>query len=294
MAITNLTGTVWELKNTISVSTSATYNVKFELLADATQFTSFKIDNSKLTYGSVDVYSSATWTDAKYKRIRILGGTDVETSGLITYLSTNGTLKGGGMKFTQIPTDTFSKLQLNAGVIVSQFTPSTGTMASADILGATSGGVTFNATPTFEDWGDDIDNAPKNMLELKKLTEWEVKLTGNFVTMSTTLAKKLIGAADIGAVDTTKVTPRNDLATTDFEDLWFVGDYSDKNGDTNGGFIAIKMLNTLSTGGFQLKSSDKAKGTFSFEFTAHYSQSAQDTVPFEVYVKAGSAEPTQL
>ena len=73
-----------------------------------------------------------------------------------------------------------------------------------------------------------------------------------------------------------------------------MGDYSDKNGDTNGGFIAIHMMNALSTGGFQIQTADKAKGQFAFEYTAHYSMSAQGTVPFEVYVKAGTAEsPTQ-
>ena len=57
-----------------------------------------------------------------------------------------------------------------------------------------------------------------------------------------------------------------------------------------GGFIAIKLLNALSTGGFQLQTADKSKGQFAFEFTGHYSMSAQDIVPFEIYIKAGTAE----
>lgn len=130
------------------------------------------------------------------------------------------------------------------------------------------------------------------MKELKRIESWEAKLSGKFVTMSTTLAKQLLGAADIGSVDTTLVTPRNDLVDGDFDDIWFIGDYSDKTGDTNGGFIAIHMSNALSTGGFQIKTEDKEKGQFSFEFTAHYSQSAQSTVPFVVYIKAGTSEPT--
>lgn len=194
------------------------------------------------------------------------------------------------MKFTQIPTDTFQKLQLNAGILASDFTPSTGTITPANILGATTGGLTFTATPSFVDWGDDIDNCPKNMMELKKLESWEAKLSGKFVTMSTTLAKQILGAADIDGTDTTKVVPRNDLATTDFDDVWFIGDYSDKTGDTNGGFIAIHMSNALSTGGFQIKTEDKEKGQFNFEFTAHYSNSTPTTVPFEIYIKAGTAE----
>ena len=194
------------------------------------------------------------------------------------------------MKFTKIPNDAFQKLQINAGILTTDFTPATGTIGEAGQIGATTGGVNFTATPTYSDFGEDIDNCPKNMKELKKLDSWEVKMTGTFVNADTAIAKRLCGAADIGTTDATKVTPRNDLKDADFADIWLVGDYSDKNGETNGGFIAIKLLNALSTGGFQLQTADKAKGQFAFEFTGHYSMSAQDTVPFEIYIKAGTAE----
>ena len=194
------------------------------------------------------------------------------------------------MKFTKIPSDAFQKLQINAGILTTDFTPATGTIGESGQIGATTGGVNFTATPTYSDFGEDIDNCPKNMKELKKLDSWEAKMTGTFVNADTAIAKLLCGAADIGSPDTTKVTPRNDLKDADFDDIWLVGDYSDKNGETNGGFIAIKLLNALSTGGFQLKTADKAKGQFAFEFTGHYSMSAQDTVPFEIYIKAGTAE----
>ena len=194
------------------------------------------------------------------------------------------------MKYTKIPENTFQNIQLNAGVLLSSFTPSSATVSEEAIIGATTGGINFTATPTYTDFGEDIDNCPKNMKELKKLDSWEAKCSGTFVTIDTAVAKSLIGAADIGTSDTTKVTPRNDLAQADFSDIWIVGDYSDKNGATNGGFVAIHMMNALSTGGFQIKTEDKAKGQFAFEYTAHYSMSAQGTVPFEVYVKAGTAE----
>lgn len=194
------------------------------------------------------------------------------------------------MKFTKIPSDAFQKLQINAGILTTDFTPATGTIGEAGQIGATTGGVNFTATPTYSDFGEDIDNCPKNMKELKKLDSWEVKMTGTFVNADTAIAKRLCGAADIGTTDATKVTPRNDLKDADFDDIWLVGDYSDKNGETNGGFIAIKLLNGLSTGGFQLQTADKSKGQFAFEFTGHYSMSAQDIVPFEIYIKAGTAE----
>ena len=194
------------------------------------------------------------------------------------------------MRFTRIPETTFQNLQLNAGVLLSDFDMSTGTVEEADLLGATSGGVNFTATPTYSDWGEDVDNCPVNVKELKKLDSWAVTMSGTFVTVTTNLAKTLVGAADIDKSNATKVTPRNDVAVDDFTDLWWVGDYSDKNGDTKGGYVAIHMLNGLSTGGFQLQSSNRAKGQFAFEFTGHYSIEDQSKVPFEVYIKTGEAE----
>ena len=194
------------------------------------------------------------------------------------------------MRFTKIPSDAFQKLQINAGILTTDFTPATGEIGASGQIGATTGGVSFTATPTYSDYGEDIDNCPKNMKELKKLESWEATISGTFVNADTAIAKMLVGAADIGTPDTTKITPRNDVLESDFETIWLVGDYSDKNGETNGGFIAIKLINALSTGGFQIQTADKAKGQFAFTFTGHYSMDAQDTPPFEIYIKAGTAE----
>lgn len=187
-------------------------------------------------------------------------------------------------KFTKIPVNTFNQIQINAGVICTTFNPAPdageANVTDEDILGATSGGSNFTAVPTFSDRGEDIDNCPKNMAELKNLDAWEVKLSGSFVTITAKLAKKLTAAADEA---TGKVTPRNSLKIEDFGDLWLVGDYGD------GGMVAIHILNALSTGGFSIQTADKSKGKFPFEFTGHYKMSAQDTPPFEIYVSEGAA-----
>ena len=128
------------------------------------------------------------------------------------------------------------------------------------------------------------------MKELKRQESIEAKASGTFVTMSTAVAKSLIATADIDAQDSTKIVPRLDLADSDFDDLWIVGDYSDKNGEQKGGFIAIHMMNAPSTGGFQMKTSDKAKGQFAFEYTAHFAMAEQAKVPYEIYIKAGEAD----
>lgn len=191
------------------------------------------------------------------------------------------------MKYTKIPETTFQNLQLNAGVLLSDFDPEDAAVANENIIGATTGGVNFTATPTFSDYGEDIDNCPKNMMELKKLDSWEISMSGTYVTVDANAVKALVGAADVSG---NKITPRNDVLLTDFTDVWWVGDYSDQNGETNGGYVAVHMMNALSTGGFAIQSSDNGKGNFAFTYTAHYSMSEQETVPFEVYVKAGTAE----
>lgn len=194
------------------------------------------------------------------------------------------------MKYSQLPQDMFKHIQMNAGILAKSFTPTSGEVAKSDIIGATSGGINFTATPSFTDFGEDIDNCPNNMKELKKLDSWEAKASGTFISVTVDAAGSLVGAADVAG---DKVTPRNDLADDDFEDLWIIGDYSEINQDGStgkAGFIAIHLMNALSTGGFQIQTSDKAKGQFAFEYTAHYSMEDPDKVPFEIYVKQGTAD----
>lgn len=182
-------------------------------------------------------------------------------------------------KYTQIPVATFQQLQINAGMLLSKFDP-TAAPTEADKLGATTGGINFTATPTHSDFGEDIDNCPKNTMELKRQDDVEVKMSGTFVSMTTETCKRLIGAADISTANPNEVVPRRDLKLSDFKDLHWVGDY----GATDGSYIHIVIMNALSTGGFQLQSTDKAKGQFAFEFTGHYSMSAQDVVPYKIEI----------
>lgn len=193
-------------------------------------------------------------------------------------------------RYTKIPVNTFQQLQINAGIMVTSFTPATGEYEG--LMAATTGGLTFNSNPTFEDFGADIDNCPKNTLELKRITEYDPVLSGIMLTIDDAMCKKLMAAATITAgstaADPSEITPSMELAAADFGTLWFVGDYSSDNGATTGGFVAIKLMNALNTTGFQLQTTDKGKGQFAFEFHGHMSIADQTTVPFEVYIKAGA------
>lgn len=90
------------------------------------------------------------------------------------------------------------------------------------------------------------------------------------------LIRMSLGAADIDSA-TSKITPRRSLAQTDFADLWWVGDRAD------GGLVAVKLINALSTGGFSLQTTKNGKGQISIELTGHVSISQQDTMPMEFY-----------
>ena len=264
------------------------------------------------------------------------------------------------MKFTQIPANTFKKLELNAGVLATSFSifPSTGegTLKREYIIGATSGGITVTAVPTFSDFGEDIDNCPKNTKEMKRITAWDIKASGTFVTFSVadyendggdlvqSAGARLLGMCTNTAIFATltadtavdenkqyfertgsgttaspyyytpvstpqsaaalaslyenpvyKLVPVHDFSNVgdgateyDFADLWFVGDYSDVNDGSSAGYLACKIKNALSTGGFSMTTQDMEKGKFAFEFTGHYSIDDPEEVPFEMYVRTTS------
>ncbi len=183
-------------------------------------------------------------------------------------------------KYKLIPADTFKTLQMDAGVLVTDFDIAAKTVQASDVLCATTGGLNFTDTPTYSDFGEDIDNCPTNMKELKHLDSHEVKMSGTGLTLTASFAEKLAGASSTATNGTTTtLTPRNSLdSTKDFSDIWWVGDYGD------GGFIAIHLMNALNTAGFQLQTTNNGKGQFAFEFTGHYSMDEQDKVPYEIFM----------
>lgn len=190
------------------------------------------------------------------------------------------------MKYTKVSSEVFKHIQLGAGVVTSTFDISSGSVTDADIIGETSGGVNFKDEVEYSDFGEDIDNMPTNTKELKRIDARTATMSGTFISITPTLAKRLMAAADVTG---NKITPRMTLVDADFADAWWIGDYSDVNTGETAGYIAIHLINTINTNGFEIQSSNDGKGTFPFEFTAHFSLSAPDTVPYEVYVSVGTA-----
>lgn len=199
-------------------------------------------------------------------------------------------------EFSKYNPNAFKQIGINAAMFLSEFDPTTGTVDTSKILATTSGGINFTANYEYIDYGEDMDNVPKNTKELMRVDNVTATVTGTFVTITPELAERLNAAADN---TNGHIVPRTALdIEKDFRDIWIVGDYSDVNksgtgtGAAQAGFIAIHLMNALSTGGFQLQTTDKNKMQFAFEFTAHFSMDAQDTVPYEIYIKAGTPAST--
>lgn len=185
-------------------------------------------------------------------------------------------------RYTKIPENAFDGLQIDAGVLLKNFDLDAAIAGEVgfddeDIICATTGGINPTCVPTYSDYAEDVDNAPNNVKEFKHLDGWECKLSTTSLGNSPELIKLSLGAADIDVTNTGKIVPRRTLQQTDFTDLWWVGDRAD------GGFVAIKVINALSTGGFSLQTTKNGKGQVTLEITGHVSINDQDTIPMEFY-----------
>lgn len=184
--------------------------------------------------------------------------------------------------FTAISQDAFDELQMDAGMLLKTFNPAQPAAPSdADIITATTGGITVECVPTYSDFGEDIDNVMNGMKEMKHLDGWECRISTTALSTTPEAIKLSLGAADIDGTNTSKITPRRDLNQSDFSDIWWVGDKMD------GGFVAVKLMNALSTGGFSLKTTKNGKGNLTLELTGHVSINAQQTMPMEFYSVEG-------
>lgn len=190
--------------------------------------------------------------------------------------------------FTVIPESTFEDMQLDAGVLLTSFDPSSPAVVNENIITATTGGIQATCQPTFSDLAEDVDNVPNGMMEFQHLDGWDCSLSTTALGTSPEMIRRSLGCADIDGTDTTKIVPRADLKQSDFaSSIWWVGDKAD------GGFVAIELKNALSTEGFSLQTTKNGKGQTSLTFRGHVSIRAQKVVPMVFYSVAGETDVSE-
>lgn len=182
-------------------------------------------------------------------------------------------------KFTVVSEDVIDTLQLDAGVILDTFDPANPVRPqSANIIATTSGGINPVCNPTYSDLFDDVDNMPPNTIEGKHLDGWECSLGFTTLKFNAANIRWSLGAAEVTSYGSyRRITPRRSLNRGDFADLWWVGDKA------NGGAVAIRLMNALSTGGLSIQTTKNGKGTNAVTVTGHVSINQQDVVPMEFY-----------
>lgn len=181
-------------------------------------------------------------------------------------------------RMTRIPADTFSQIQTDAGILLYNFDPAKPeNVKDTDIICPTTGGITAAAEPSYSDMGEDVDNCPANLLELKHLDSWDCRL--EFTSLGTTpkSIRLALGAADVDTDNPTHIIPRVNLKTSDAADVWWAGDRAD------GGFVAVCLKRALSTSGFSLQTTKAGKGQTSVTLTGHVSVATQSEVPMEFW-----------
>lgn len=191
--------------------------------------------------------------------------------------------------FVQLPKQLRDHLATHAGMVLSTFDISAALDKETirnNILFATNGGINPVCTANLVDFGDDIDNCPKNTKELLEVESWECTMSGTALSVTSATIKSLLGAADVS--DTAEgiklIKPRMTIKLEDFQDLWYVVPYG-----TNGGFIAIKLMNAFN-GSLSLQTEDKGKGKWAFTYRGYSTIDDPTVVPMEVYVKESAAE----
>lgn len=196
-------------------------------------------------------------------------------------------------KYTKMGPEDFKHMTWDAGIILDKFTPETGEFDPADIRFATTGDNSFSSSRELTDRGADINNCPENTMQLQKAQAWQANVSGTAVTITAEDLKMFLANADIEEINTVlkRIVPRADLLITDFHDKWLVFNYSELNGEKNGGFCAIHIMNALSADGFTGTLGKNKNGTFPFNLKAFYDMEDMDRVPFEIYIKEGEAEP---
>ena len=181
--------------------------------------------------------------------------------------------------FTAISSDVFDELQLDAGVILSNFNPANPVRPSNDdILATTTGGINVVCQPSYSDLLEDVDNAPNNTVEGAHIDSWTATMSFTSIKFNESNTKWSLGAAtSSNGTGYKKIVPNRNVSIADFSDVWWVGDKAD------GGAYAVKLMNAISTDGLNIQTTKNGKGTNAFTLNGHPTLAHSDVVPMEFY-----------
>lgn len=190
----------------------------------------------------------------------------------------------------QLPEDFTNALSTGAGLILSDFNPTSVLDAEtikSNILFATDGGVSTSCVFSYGDHASGLDNSTPNTKQLVYVTGVECTMSGTAKTVTQASAKALLAHADAEGDELIEFTPRMNVSLSDFNSYWFVAPYG-----TQGGFVAVQLKDALNTGGFSWQSANNEKGSFAFTFKGFSDIENPSEIPFKYYIKKASGVAT--
>lgn len=183
--------------------------------------------------------------------------------------------------FSIIPADVLEQIQMNAGILLSAYNPTTPFAEIDDsmIIAVTTGGINAVCNVQSTDLLEDVDNAPNNTMEGRIITGYECTMSFTSIKFNAENAAWALGSATTTTLSggAKKIVPKIDVAQTDYKDIWWVCD------KTNGGAWAVLLKNAMSTGGLNMQSTKNGKGTNQVTLTGFYSAANIKDVPMEFY-----------
>lgn len=179
---------------------------------------------------------------------------------------------------TKISADAANKMQTNAGILLNTFNIQSPTEpADSAIICETTGDFSITCVPETADFFEDVNNAPTNTKEGKRITGWTCGLSITALSITEEMLKLSLGASEVG-VDG-GVHPRTQYKAEDFKSLYWIGDMIDESK-----LFVIAMDNTVSTGGLSFTATNDGKGNLGLELTPHATIEDIDKVPMAFYI----------
>ena len=179
---------------------------------------------------------------------------------------------------TKISADAANKMQINAGLLLNEFDIKNPVEPSDEaIVTETTGNFSITCTPETTDFFEDVNNAPKNTMEGKRITGWTCGLSVTALSVTEEMIKTALGAFEVD--DDGGIRPRSTYKVDDFKSLYWIGDMIDENK-----LFVVAMDNTVSTAGLSFTATNNGKGGIALTLTPHTSIAEQHKVPMAFYI----------
>jgi hypothetical protein len=179
---------------------------------------------------------------------------------------------------TKLSEDAASKMQVNAGLLLNTFDISNPVEPlDKDIICETTGDYSISCVPTTEDFFEDVNNAPNNTKEGKRITGWECSLGVTALSVTEEMLKLSLGASDVN--EDGGITPREQYIAEDFKSVYWIGDMIEEDK-----LFVVVMDDTVSTGVLSFCATDNGKGKLSRTLVPHTSTATPKKVPMAFYL----------